>query len=177
MRQPTARAWRFAVGPASARTLGIRESAVCLSSRKCACRRELNSHELQLSELPCLEGDVHSARTNSLISVRVGVSAGQSKCTRAPLRRRKETAARFGKVVIARMNEKHGQQKLSVLCSFDEPRSRSQSCGLRCKAQSAMQSPWQAPQTRSTATALAVALSGKQNRSHANTTSAVSPAH
>ena len=42
-----ARAWRPAVGPASARTLGIRRAAVWYASRKCACRRELNSHELQ----------------------------------------------------------------------------------------------------------------------------------
>ena len=36
-----------------------------------------------------------------------------------------------------------------------------------CKAQSAMQGPQRAPQTRSTATALVVALRGKHNHRHA----------
>jgi hypothetical protein len=40
--------------------------------------------------------------------------------------------------------------------------------GEHCEARSAMQSHWQAPQTRSTATALAVARSGKHNASHEN---------
>ena len=66
------------------------------------------------------------------------------------------------------MNEEHGQQERSILRSFEEPRSRGQSCGLRCRAHSAVQSPLRVPQTRSTATALAVALSGKQNRSKHN---------
>ena len=39
-----ARAWRPAVVARLARTLGIRNAAVCCASRKCACRRELNSH-------------------------------------------------------------------------------------------------------------------------------------
>ena len=43
------RAWRLAVGPASTRTLGIRKSAVQCASRKCACRRELNSHDTRPS--------------------------------------------------------------------------------------------------------------------------------
>ncbi len=47
---------------------------------------------------------------------------------------------------------------------------KNQGRGLRCKAQSAMQGPLPAPQTRSTATALAVARSGKQNLLHANAT-------
>ena len=39
-----ARAWRPAVVARLARTLGIRNAAVCCASRKCACRRELNGH-------------------------------------------------------------------------------------------------------------------------------------
>ena len=46
-----------------------------------------------------------------------------------------------------------------------------QRSGLRRKAQSAMQGSWRAPQTRGTATALAVARSGKQNGSYAKFTS------
>ena len=57
---------------------------MCFAGRKCACRRELNSHELQFSVVQRPEADWHSARTNSLISVRAGVSAGQIKCTRKP---------------------------------------------------------------------------------------------
>ena len=163
------RARHFAAGPASTRTLGIRRTAVCFASRKCACRRELNSHEFQFSVVQRPEADGHSARTNSLISVRAGVSAGQINCTRKPPEGGdRGAAARSGKVGNARMNEEDGQQRSSVSRSFEEPRSRMQSCGPHCKARGAMQSPWQAPQTRSTATALAVALSEKQNRPHAN---------
>ena len=39
--------------------------------------------------------------------------------------------------------------------------------GVECKAQSAMQSPQRAPQTRNTATALVAALSEKHNLGHA----------
>ena len=88
--------------------------------------------------MPRPEADRHSPRPNSLISVRAGVSAGQSECTRAPPKRRKETAARFGEVASARMNEEHGQQKPSVLRSLEEPRSRSQE-GTKSKLWSALQ--------------------------------------
>ena len=44
----------------------------------------------------------------------------------------------------------------------------SRSAGPHCKAQSAMQSTWHVPQTRSTATAPAQAQSGKQSGLHAN---------
>ena len=42
---PPARAWRPAAGARLARTLGIREMQSRWASRKCACRREWNSHE------------------------------------------------------------------------------------------------------------------------------------
>ena len=62
------------------------------SNRKCACRRELNSHEATKSELPSGAGiwlgatgpTGRASKANSLISVRSGVSVGQSKRTRTP---------------------------------------------------------------------------------------------
>ena len=47
----TARAWRHTAGVHLAPTLGIRNAAVLFSSRKCACRRELNSHKRQSREI------------------------------------------------------------------------------------------------------------------------------
>ena len=75
-----------------------------------------------------------------------------------------------GRYVSARMSGEIGQHGSGVLCTCKESRPRNQGGGPRCKAQGAMQSPQQAPQTRSTATALAVARSGKHNGSHANAT-------
>ena len=74
-----------------------------------------------------------------------------------------------GKQVGARMNQRKGQSSLGVLSAGNESRLMTKSGGPGCKAHSAMQRPWQEPQTRSTATALAVARSGKQNGSDANT--------
>ena len=65
------------------------------SNRKCACRRELNSHEATKSELPSGAGiwlgatgptgrASKTSKANSLISVSSGVSAGQFKRTRTP---------------------------------------------------------------------------------------------
>ena len=73
-----------------------------------------------------------------------------------------------GKQVGARMNQRKGQSSLGVLSAGNESRPITNSGGPDCKAHSAMQRPWQEPQTRSTATALAVAHSGKQNGAHAN---------
>ena len=67
------------------------------------------------------------------------------------------------KHVSARLSQREGQPGLDVRSARNESSPRVQLGGPRCKAQSAMQSPWQAPQTRGTATALAVARSGKQN--------------
>ena len=74
-----------------------------------------------------------------------------------------------GRHVSAQMNRGEGQRSLSFRSIRKKSKPRIQGSGRHCKAQSAMQSPWLAPQTRSTATALAVARSGKQNGSHANT--------
>ena len=85
-----ARAWRPAVVARLARTLGFRIPRVCCLSRKCACRREMNSHEAV--QLPTSQSDLtrlparadHLSRANSLISIGAGVSAGRSKRTRKP---------------------------------------------------------------------------------------------
>ena len=70
----------------------------------------------------------------------------------------------------ARMSGGKGQHGAGVQCTCKESRTRTLSGRPCCKAQSAMQSPRRASQTRSTTTALAVARSGKQNGSHASTT-------
>jgi hypothetical protein len=68
-----------------ARTLGFRIASVNFPSRKCACRRELNSHDvakpqnLQPATSAWRETVNHVARGNSLISARASVSAGRSK--------------------------------------------------------------------------------------------------
>ena len=67
------------------------------------------------------------------------------------------------------MNQREGKLRLAVMAARKESWPRMKSGGQRCKARSAMQSPWQAPKTRSTATALARAQSGKHNGSHAGT--------
>ena len=88
------------------------------SNRKCACRRELNSHELAKSELPSgagtwlgATGPTGSAsKANSLISVRAGVSAGQSERTMTPQEAEKWAQQRAsGKRSGPRMNS--GQEK------------------------------------------------------------------
>ena len=84
------------------------------SSRKCACRRELNSHEAAKPQvrfgaarwLEATRPTDGTNQSNSLISVRAGVSADQSKLTRTP----PEAARRFSSEhvapnVSARMNE------------------------------------------------------------------------
>ena len=62
------------------------------SNSKCACRRQLNSHEATKAEPPSGAGiwlgatgpTGRTSKANSLISVRSGVSVGQSKRTRTP---------------------------------------------------------------------------------------------
>ena len=71
------------------------------------------------------------------------------------------------RLVSARMKGPRSQCKSGGMSTSWEPRPKTQCGGVRCKAQSAMQNRWQVPQTRGTATALAVARSGKQNGSHA----------
>jgi hypothetical protein len=64
------------------------------------------------------------------------------------------------------MPKKVAQQVSSTRREQDN-RARMQHRGAHCKAQSAMQGPLVAPQTRSTATALVVAPRGKHNLGHA----------
>ena len=66
----------------------------------------------------------------------------------------------------------HGsREKRSTASQLNRPGQDSnairQRRGAHCKAQSAMQGPLRAPQTRSTATALVAALRGKHNLGHA----------
>ena len=100
---------------------------------------------------------------NSLISVRAGVSAGQSEYTMTP----PESANRVQQRVYGRSQRSDGwrthQLGSGVPGACEESTPRAWACGQHCKALSALQGSWHAPQTRSTATAPAVARRGKQN--------------
>ena len=112
----TARAWRPAAVARLARTLGIRKSATLYSRRKCACRRESNSHEaarpqIRVSagrKLEAIRATDGAGRSNILISARAGVSAGQSKRTMTPPEAAKWVQQRAcGRPVSARMSGQH----------------------------------------------------------------------
>ena len=145
-------------------------------SRKCACRRELSSHETAKSQIPfdgrcwlaATAPAVRRSKANSLISVRAGVSAGRSKHTMKP----PETAEGSGSALRAgQSGTGRVKKRISAVRGPGPTQGRGQrvqGCGPSCKARSAMQSPSQAPQTRGTATALVVARSRKHNLSHAN---------
>ena len=96
-----------------ARTLGIRKRHMCYSNRKCAYRRELNSHEAAKSELPSGAGiwlgaagpTGRPSKANSLILVGAGVNPDQSERTRTPQEAAKWTQQRaFGKSFGPRMS-------------------------------------------------------------------------
>ena len=159
-------------------TLGIRRTAVCRSRRKCACRRELNSRDAAKPQI-----SFGSGRWLEAASPMDGTDQieqpdfSQGRRERRPVQTH-EDAARGGEVGSAaslrqpcqRSDEwKTGQLKTSVPSVAKESRPRTHGCGPRCKAPSAMQGSWRTPQTRGTATALAVARGGKQNGQHANT--------
>ena len=63
--------------------------------------------------------------------------------------------------------EKKAAQQVSSARREQDISAIRQHRGAHCKAQSAMQGPQRAPQTRSTATALVAALRGKHNLGHA----------
>ena len=63
--------------------------------------------------------------------------------------------------------ERRSAQQVSSTLREQDISAIRQHRGAHCKAQSAMQGPQRAPQTRSTATALVVALRGKHNLGHA----------
>ena len=122
------------------------------SSRKCACRRELNSHEAAKPQvrfgaarwLEATRPTDGTNQSNSLISVRAGVSAGQSKLTGTP----PEAARRFssehiGPNVSARMNEgTHNSHRASgsvakVPDKQNEPVVRAARRAVQCKVSGA----------------------------------------
>ena len=117
--------WRPAVGARLARTLGIRNSSVGAASRKCACRRELNSHEAAKPRVPVRvmrqheEAEQH-AGANSRISVRAGVSAGQPKHTRRP----PESATGFTDA-LQRVGQRPDEQVKGQRCSASSALARS----------------------------------------------------
>ena len=167
--------WRPADVARLARTLGIRQSVVWCSSRKCACRREPNSHESDRKwRMP--DGHRPAAPEGQSTRSKQQPDFSQDRRERRPVQTRKDAATRdnwmhqhaSGLHVSARMNGRDTQRGSSVPTVRKRSKPSIQGSGRRCKAQSALQSHWRAPQTRSTATALAVAQSGKQNRSHAN---------
>ena len=153
------------------------------SNRKCAFRRELNSHEAAKSELPSgiLLEDTgptgRASKANSLISVRAGVSAGKSKRTRTPPKAaRLDQQRASGKSFGPRMNA--GQDKAnSASCALATNQGREHKTVVRLQGAQRHAISWRWPQTRSTATALAVALSGKQNLSRMKSSLAVSRAN
>ena len=82
-------------------------------------------------------------------------------------RRQREVAAvRKRPPPSSRENCRDGEPSRQIVSTSQKAAPRSRPGGPQCKARSAMQSCWRGPQTRSTATALAVALRGKQNPSH-----------
>ena len=171
-----ARAWRPAVGPASAQPLGIRRATMWCSSRKCACRRESNSHNAARPRMPARRHAVARGRQSRRGNQQPDFSQGRRE--RRPVQTHVD-AARGGDRMRQRASDEHVSVRMSgrryphrssVLSTCKESRLRIQGVCPRCKAQSAMQNPWQAPQTRSTATAVAVARSGGHNGWHANTT-------
>jgi hypothetical protein len=171
------RAWRPAVGARLARTLGIRKATVRCSSRKCACRRESSSHEAAKPQMT----DRRQAVTRGTQAAH-GIQQpdfSQGRRERRPVQTH-EDAALGGEMtqqpasswqVSVQLNRRQLQPRPKHVSASRQLKSATQSSGPRCKAQSAMQSPWQAPQTRSTATALAVARSGTHNPSHTKSNS------
>ena len=178
-----ARAWRPAVVARLARTLGIRNTTVQCSSRKCACRRELNSHDAAKLLVAAWHYTVGTEGQSPLERKQPDFSRGRRE--RRPVQTHEE-AARGGNwkqhpASIRRGGDRMTERRSQPRSGFESicklSKLRVQGRGPRCKAQSAMQSPWQAPQTRSTATALAVARSRQQNPSHENAALSTRRAH
>ena len=164
-------------------TLGIRKRHMRYSNRKCTYRRELNSHEAAKSELPSGTwlGDTgttgRASKANSLIRVRAGVSAGQSKhTTTQPEAARLGQQRASGKSLGPRINagQNYSNQR-SWAPATNQGREHKTVVRLQGAQRHAISRRW--PQTRSTATALAVALSGKQNLAHMKSSLAASRAN
>ena len=144
------------------------------SSRKCACRRGFNSHDAAKPRIPTQRRRIHRSGRPKHRNQHPDFNQGRRE--RRPVQRH-DDAARGGermrqrasaRLVSARMRGSRSQYKSGHQSTGREPRPITQCGGVRPKAQSAMQSRWLVPQTRSTATALAVALRRKQNPSYAN---------
>jgi len=95
-------ALRLAAGPASTQTLGIRTAAVCYSSRMCAFRRELNSHDAAKPRVSDRRGVQPRDRKSSEGNERPDFSQG-----RAELRQAREHATRAGERKRQRTSGKH----------------------------------------------------------------------
>ena len=170
--------WRPAVVAHLAQTLGIRRTALCHSSRKCAGRRELNSDKAAKPHISF--GSGHWLEAASPVDGTGEVEQpdfSQGRRWRRPVQTRDDAAigGEMGSAASLRQQCQRsaewntGQLKTRVPRVCKESRPTMRGCGLRCKAPSAMQGSWRTPQTRGTATALAVARGGKQNGPHANT--------
>jgi hypothetical protein len=180
-----ARAWRPAVVSRLPRTLGIRNTVVQYSSRKCAIRREPKtttrpSREYSGAMTFHLNAAESPAVAKNLSSVPASVSTSQLKLSSTP-----HEAAR---VRAARSHQRRdGCSKDSSWVSrrdwLQRTKTRRQGCGSRRKAQSAMQIRCHSPQTRGTATALGLALalalarSGQHNLWLANSVLLASQPH
>ena len=98
----------------------------------------------------------------------VGMRRDQSKLGSRPRKQREGAAERKRPRPSSRENRKDGEPSWKIVTTSHTSAPRSRPVGPQCKARSAMQRSWRTPQTRSTATALAVALRGKQNPLHRN---------
>ena len=145
------------------------------SSRECACRRGLNSHEEAKPQIPVRPG-IQARHTEAIKRIEQP-DFSQGRRERRPVQTH-EDAARGGEWDAAPRYGQAGQLSdesmrksfaAAVLSAGMKSQPQTQSEGARCKAQGALQSPWQPQQTRSSAPALAVARSGEQNDPHANT--------
>ena len=111
-------------------------------------------------------GEAFRRRSTLLVSVTSAEALTRTASARGGKMDAQQRAS--GKQVSVRMSQREGPSRRRVLSAAKESRPRTRSGGPSCKAWNAMQTPWRAPQTRGTATALAVARSGKHNASHAN---------
>ena len=168
------RAWRPAVVTRLARTLGIREMQRRCASRKCACRRELSSHEAAKPQGSVGLIDSYQPRPAMIRapSTRPELATCRSRTIRierrsSNCRGKSDASNRRSSGHAWRPREEESSKSANRPVSTLRGASR-QNRGSACKAQGAMQSLRRAPQTRSTATALAVALSRRQNHGHAN---------
>jgi len=102
-----ARAWRPVAGARLALTLGIRNTTVRCSSRKCACRRELNSHEADEPQMPTRHQAVAQGTQAARQNQQPDFSQGRRE--RRPVQTH-EDAARGGEMTQQRASSWQGQR-------------------------------------------------------------------